>query len=354
MTREVRGAEPTRSASAGPSVDFDLGELRRAPVRPEVMPREPLTVRLAAWRTRRTHWWRAVVVALVVAALAGFAGWHVGGDQVQSRADAWTAANPPLVGWIVDNGASIASSRDDPREDVELHLLNVGRDPVIIRSMSVSSDGAPVDVSLNSYSPNRIATGGTTIAALVLRTSCSTEYAQAQLAVRLSRYDAQGEQHPLLLTVAKDPSLGQSMAEVLNSLCANPTRDDLNNGVDGIVIEQTSGTSGATLTVTNNSSGPRLVQVTSDESPAFQLVASQAGPVLVRPGQTAEIRLTVRIVKCNAIVGLQDWASSLTLEVTTGADADAAAASDASRFNYPIPDVVLVPGGAAIQKACNP
>jgi hypothetical protein len=318
------------------------------------MPREPLTVRLAAWRTRRTHWWRALVVAVGVAALAGFAGWHVGGDRAQSQADAWTATNPPLVGWIVDNGASITSSRDDPREDVELHLLNVGPDPVIIRSISASSDGAPVDVSLNSYTPARVTTGGTTIAALVLRTSCSTEYAEASLAVRLTRFDASGEQHPLLLTVAKDPLLGQPMTEVLNSLCANPTREDGSSGIDGLVIDQTSGTSGATLTVTNSASSPRRVEVTSDESPAFQLLTSHPGPVLVRPGQTVQIRLTVHILKCTAIVGLQDWASSLSLVVTRSADASDSSASNGAQTNYPIADVVLVPGGAAIQKACNP
>ncbi len=119
------------------------------------MPREPLTVRLAAWRTHRTQWWRAIVVGLAIALVAAFAGWHVGGDRARAEAEAWISANPPLVGWIVDNGPDLASSARDPREDVELHLLNVGRDPVIVRSMSATSDGAPVNVDLSSYSPTR-------------------------------------------------------------------------------------------------------------------------------------------------------------------------------------------------------
>ena len=181
MTREVMGSAPSRTGGGGASVDFDLGELRRAPVTPEQMPREPLTVRLAAWRTHRTNWWRALALGSSSRPVAAFAGWHVGGDRARGEVEAWISANPPLVGWIVDNGPDLASRPGDPREDVELHLLNVGRDPVIVRSMSATSDGAPVEVSLNSYAPTRIPTGGTTIASLVLRTSCTTEYSEAAL-----------------------------------------------------------------------------------------------------------------------------------------------------------------------------
>jgi hypothetical protein len=354
VTREVMGAEPTQSTTAGPDIDFDLGELRHVPTRPEAMPREPLTVRLAAWRTRRTHWWRAVVMMLAIALVAGFAGWHVGGDRSQAQSEAWTSANPALVGWVVDNGPAITSARDDPREDIELHLFNVGRDPVLIRSISATSDGAPVQVDFNSYTPSRVPTGGTTIAALVLRTSCSTEYAQASLGVRLTRYDAQGDQHATLLTVASNPSLGESMSEVLNSLCANPTRDDAATGVDGLAIEQTSGASGATVALTNNSAGVRQVEITSDESSTFQLITSHPGPVLIRPGQTVDLRLGVHVLTCTAVVGLQDWASSLTLEVSSPGGSFEGTANGGALVNYPLPDVILVPGGAAIQKICNP
>src|SRR4051794_10519965 len=312
------GAAPAREAGSGPTVDFDLGELRRAAVRPEEMPREPLTIRFASWRSRRTPWWRALVLAIVIAVVATFAGWQVGGDRARNQVEAWVSAHPPLVGWIVDNGVDLASERGDAREDVELHLLNVGRDPVIVRSISASSDGAPVNVNVSSYTPVRIPTGGTTIVAVVLRTSCSSEYSEAALAVQLTRFDSGGDGHPTLLTVAEDPSLGQSTAEVLNSLCANPSRDQTGNDLDGIGYEQVAGPNGATVNLTNNSDGPRQVELTADESPSFALVPSLRGPQLLRPGQSISIRVHVRILECDAIAGLADWARSLTLTVGRG------------------------------------
>jgi hypothetical protein len=353
VTREVMGAAPTRDAGSGPTVDFDLGELHRAPVRPEEMPREPFTIRLASWRSRRTPWWRAVVFALVIAVVATFAGWQVGGDRARSQVEAWISAHPPLVGWIVDNGADLASKQGNAREDVELHLLNVGRDPVIIRSVSATSDGAPVNVDLNSYTPAQIPTGGTTIASLVLRTGCSSEYSEASLAVQLTRFDPSGEGHPSLLTVAADASLGQSMPEVLNALCANPTRDQPDNGIDGIGFVQASAARGATVTLTNNSDGLRQVELTSDDSPSFELVQSLEGPQVMQPGTTLSFRLQVHLLECDAIGGFPDWASSLTLKVGRPGASFEGTANAGTVETYALPDALLVPGGAAIQKVCT-
>lgn len=346
------GSAPPRAGASGPSADFDLGELRRAATQPPPMPREPLSVRLASWRAHRTRWWRAALVALVVAVVAGFAGWHVGGDRARSETERWISANPGLVGWIVDNGPDLASSPRDPREDVELHLLNVGRDPVIIQSMSATSDGAPVDVNTSSYQPVQVPTGGTTIAAAVLRTACTTEYSEASLVVRLSRTDPQGDTHATVLTVGAEATLGQSVSEVLNGLCANPTRGQDEPGVDGVTVDQTSGVSGATVTLTNTSEQPRQAEITSDESPAFELVSSRPGPQLIRPGQSLDFRLQLRVLRCTAIVGLQDWASTISLQVGRPGDSLVAAAGSGVLSSYPLPDVVLVPGGAAIQRAC--
>jgi hypothetical protein len=347
------GAAPAREAGSGPTVDFDLGELRRAAVRPEEMPREPLTIRFASWRSRRTPWWRAVVLALVIAVVATFAGWQVGGDRARSQVEAWTSAHPPLVGWIVDNGLDLTSRQRDPREDVELHLLNVGRDPVIVRSISATSDGAPVNVDLNSYTPAQIATGGTTIVSLVLRTGCSSEYSEAALAVQLTRFDASGEGHSNVLTVAQDPSLGQSMSEVLNALCANPTRDRPGAGVDGVTFVETSAASGATVTVTNGSDGLRHVELSTDDSPSFELVQSLKGPQLMRPGTALSVRLQVHVLECDGIGGFPDWARSLTLKVGRTSASFEGTANAGTVETYSLPDVLLVPGGAAIQKVCT-
>jgi hypothetical protein len=353
VTREVMDAAPTREASSGPTVDFDLGELQQAPIRPEEMPREPFTIRLASWRSRRTPWWRAVVFALVIAVVGTFAGWQVGADRARSQVEAWISAHPPLVGWIVDNGADLASKEGDAREDVELHLLNVGRDPVIVRSISATTDGAPVNVDLNSYTPAQIPTGGTTIASLVLRTGCSSEYSEAALAVQLTRFDPTGDGHSNLLTVAQDPSLGQSMSEVLNGLCANPTRDQPDAGVDGVSFVETSAASGATVTVTNNSNGLRQVELSSEGSPSFDLVQSLKGPQMMQPGATLSIRLQVHLLECDAIGGFPDWASSLTLKVGRPSASFEGTANAGTVETYSLPDVLLVPGGAAIQKVCT-
>jgi hypothetical protein len=353
VTREVMGAAPTRETSSGPTVDFDLGELHRAPVRPEYMPREPLTIRLASWRSRRTPWRQAVVFALVIAVVATFAGWQLGGDRARSQVDAWISAHPPLVGWIVDNGPDPASRQGDAREFVEVHLLNVGRDPVIVRSVSATSDGAPVDVDLPSYTPSRIPTGGTTIAPLVLHTGCTSEYSEASLAVQLTRFDPSGDGHSSVLTVAQDSSLGQSMAEVLNGLCLNHTRDQLDSGVDGVAFVETSAASGATVTVTNSSDGLRQVELTTEVSPSFELVQSLKGPQLMQPGTTLSLRLQVHLLECDAVGGFRDWARTLTLKVgRTGASFEGTA-NGGTVESFPLPDVLLEPGGATIQKVCT-
>jgi hypothetical protein len=335
-------------------VDLDLGELERAAPKPRAPESEPFAHRLRSWRARswRVRSWRSLAVAVTLAAVAGFAGWHVGVQHSRNASEARISAHPPVIAWLVDTGLDPASSPDDPREDVELHVLNVGPDRVQVDSVTPSTSGAGFSARLSSRVPARLATGQAAVTSMVLAADCGANHAKAVLSVGLTRWDGKGNKRPATITAGGDASVGSELSAVLTQLCNNPASSEF--GPSGMDIEQTSGTSGATVTVTNYSPGLRQVEITSDESPAFELVVSKAGPQLVRPGESREIRVKVRVLKCNAIVGLQDWASTITLQVVhRGESLEASASSDVSE-SYPIPDLVLVPGGAAIQRSCNP
>jgi hypothetical protein len=350
VTREVAGTEPAPGPAAPPPVEFDLGELSRLPAQSPAGPPDPITVRLRRWHSTA---WSAAAVALVAALLAGLIGWHLGADRRQKALDAAQGAHPAVLGWVVDGGPNAASGPDDARANVELHVANLSPSPVRIESISIDTDHGNASVRLDGYSRDQIAPDDSTVARVVARAACTSDYQGAFLTVLLTRYAADGRQSPLRVTVGADARIGDQLGSILNRVCVYPTRDDPESGVDGLVIDQTSGASGATVTVTNHSNGVRQVQITSDESPAFQLVSSVPDERLLQPGETVEFRLRVRVMHCNAIVGLKEWAASIALEVVPkGGGADAAGGTGVAS-DFGLSDVMLVPGGAAIQKTCS-
>jgi hypothetical protein len=350
MTREVVGTEPAPGPATPPVVEFDLGELSRLADELPPPPRDPITLRLRHWHTTA---WSATAVAVIAAVLAGLAGWHLGGDRRQHALEDAQVAHPAIFGWVVDGGPNLASGPDDARANVSLHVANLSPDPIRIESVSLTTDLSNASVRLDGYARDQIAPQDNTIAQLVARATCTSEYQGAFLSVLLTQYASDGTQRPIRISVGADGRIGDTLGSVLDRVCVNPTQDDPQSGVDGLVIDQTSGASGATVTITNHSNGLRQVQITSDESPAFQLVSSVPEERLLSPGDVLEIRLQVRVVHCNAIVGLKDWAASIALDILRrGQSLEASTATDVET-GFGLPDLMLVPGGAAIQKTCS-
>jgi hypothetical protein len=350
MTKEVVGIEPLPTGNTTRAVEFDLGELPRQAGEPPAEPPEPLRIRLRRWSRRP---WSAAALALLVGVLAAVAGWHVGGDRRQAALENQAAAHPGVFGWVVGAGPNLASGPDDPRVNVNLHLANLSPDPVQIRSVAITTDHDNASVQLDGYRPAPIAPEDNTIAQVVIRPTCTTTYDGAFLDLVLTRLAPDGSRRTLRITAGADGRIGDLLGSLLDQVCAYPTRDDPESGVDGLVIDQTSGARGATLTITNHSKGVRRVQITSDEGPAFQLVSSLPDAVVIGVGEMLEIRLEVRVLHCNAIVGLRDWASSIVLEVTRVGDSIDASGTTAVQTGFGLPDLMLVPGGAAIQKTCG-
>jgi hypothetical protein len=349
MTREVVGTEPAPGPATPTAVEFDLGELPRL-AEDSAPPREPITVRLRRWHATG---WSAAAVALVAALLAGLAGWQIGADHRQRALEDAQTAHPAVFGWVVDGGPNLASGPDDARANIELHVANLSPDPIRIESVAITTDRNDATVRLDGYARDQIAPQDNAIAQLVARVACTSDYQGAFLTVLLTQYAPDGTQRPVRITVGADGRIGDLVGSVLNRVCIYPTRDDPESGVDGLVVDQTTGASGATVTVTNHSSGLRQVQITSDESPAFQLVSSVPDERVLRPGDVLEIRLQVRVLHCNAIVGLKEWASSIVLDVLRRGNTLQASATGDVETGFGLPDLMLVPGGAAIQKTCG-
>ncbi|MFL6098702.1 MAG: hypothetical protein ACJ71T_01965 [Actinomycetales bacterium] len=348
MTREVVGLEPAPGPLTPRPVEFDLGELPRQGSSAPTPPQVPARLRLRRWQP-----WTAPVLALLVGLLTAFAGWHVGADRRQSALDRLAVAHPAVFAWVVDGGPTLASAPDDPRVAVNLHVANLSPDPVRIRSVSISTDEGNATVQLDGYSPVPIAPDDNTIAPLVARPSCSSRYEGAFLSVVLVRTAADGSRRTLTVPAGADGRIGDLLSSILDRVCSYPTRDDPASGVDGLVIDQSAGAAGATVTITNHSKGLRQVRVTSDESPAFALVSSLIGDRVLRPEEALAITLRVRVLDCSAVVSLREWAASVALDVVRRGDSLEASATGDVQTGFGLPDLMLVPGGAAIQRACG-
>lgn len=352
MTREVVGLEPAPVAQPVPAVDFDLGELTH------VQAREPIDVpgrRATANRLGRSpiRPWVALAVATGFGLVAAFAGWHVGADRRQSALDAVAVAHPGLFAWVVDGGPSLASAPDDPRVSVNLHLTNLGAEPVQIRSVSITTDQANATVALDGYQAVPIAPDDNTIAALIARPTCTSSYEGAFLSVVVTRLASDGSRRTVTVPAGNDGRIGDTLGDILDRVCVYPTRDDPASGVDGLVIDQSSGAAGATVTIANRSKGVRQVRVTSDDGPAFAIVGSRPDGIDMNPGDVVTLHLKVRVLDCAATYGLRDWASDVGLFVVRrGVSGQSSPATDVQTA-FPLPDLMLVPGGAAIERACH-
>jgi hypothetical protein len=335
-----------------PSVEFDLGELTQR-VGGDPLPAES-RLGVSGWLHRGPiRPWMALVVALVVGSLAAFAGWHVGADRQQSAADAASLAHPAVFAWVVNGGPTLASAPDDPRVAVYLHVTNLSPDQVQIRSVAITTDNSNATVALDGYQPAPIAPDDNTIAPLVARPTCSTNYEGAFLSVTLVRYTSDGSRHTVSVPAGADGRIGDTLGDILDEVCSYPTRDDPDSGVDGLVIDQTSGAAGATVTIANRSKGLREVRISADDGPAFQLVDNLPSSMVLSPGQSLTLHLRVRVLDCAATYQLRDWSASVVLDVVRRANSLEASATTDVHTGFGMPDLMLVPGGAAIQRACG-
>lgn len=352
MTREVVGLDPAPGPLGMPSVEFDLGELTQG-VTGEPVDLEP-PGRLSTWLPRGPiRPWAALAVAVVVGSFAAFAGWHVGADRRQRALDETALAHPAIFAWVVDGGPTLASAPDDPRVTVNLHVTNLSPDEVQIRSVAITTDRSNATVALDGYQPAPIAPDDNTIAQLVARPTCTSAYEGAFLSVVLTRYGPNGSRRTVSVPAGADGRIGDTLGDILDRVCSYPTRDDPASGVDGLVIDQSAGAAGATVTIANRSKGLRQVRLSADDGPAFQLVDNLPGAVVLHPGQVLTLHLRVRVLDCSATYQLRDWAASVLLDVVRrGASVESSASTDVET-GFGLPDLMLVPGGAAVQRVCG-
>jgi hypothetical protein len=352
MTREVVGLDPAPGPLAMPTVEFDLGELTRLTTDEPVTPQSPRSV--SNWlRGGPIRPWAALVAAVVIGGLTAFAGWHVGADRRQSALEDAALAHPAIFAWVVDGGPTLASAPDDPRVTVNLHVSNLSPDPVQIRSVAITTDRSNATVALDGYQAAPIAPDDNTIAQLVARPTCSSDYQGAFLSVEVTRFGRDGSRRAVSVPAGADGRIGDTLADILDKVCAYPTRDDPASGVDGLVIDQSSGAAGATVTIANRSRGLREVRVSADDGPAFQLIDNLPQAVVMSPGQVLTLHLRVRVRDCAATYQLRDWATSVVLDVVRRGNSLQASSPTDVQTGFGLPDLMLVPGGAAIQRTCG-
>ena len=107
-------------------VDLDLGELAHRPTR-LLDDRTTTPARRAAFLPPGPR--RALVLLALVALLSAVVGWQVGAHRADARSSS-TTAPPAVLSWLEDNGSNAHSTVQDPSEDLELHITNLGADPV--------------------------------------------------------------------------------------------------------------------------------------------------------------------------------------------------------------------------------
>jgi hypothetical protein len=198
-----------------------------------------------------------------------------------------------------------------------------------------------------------IAAGRTTNADVLVHPDCRGTYARAALQVNFSVPASDKTNENVVIDDSADPTLGDSFLLSLNRVCADPTSDTTENGVDGVFVQQTSSAEGATLVLTNGTPTPRRIDFSSLESDGFRLQASPGTPLVLAAGDSTSVFLTIAVDGCSGVGRLTNWAEGVNLQVSTVGNRIDPDAVDDPPDQYSLREVILAPLGAAVQKACD-
>ena len=333
-----------------PVVEFDLGELtHHADLEPRPT-RVPMREQLGRLRLSAAGLAAAVVAVAVVAAAIG---WQVGGTTARTAAAERLESTPPVLAWVIDDGPNSSSSATNPHTVLELHFANLGSRAARINSVVPQTDRGSASAIILSPRPVTIGAGKTISADLLVHPDCGGTYAKASLQVNFSVPAANKPNENVVIDDSADPSLGNSFLLSLNQVCAHPTADRTENGVDGVFVQQTSSAVGAALVLTNGTPTPRRIDLTTLESDGFRLLSSPGTPLVLAAGDSTSVFLTVAVDGCAGVGRLTNWAEGVSMEVTTVGNRIDPDAVDDPPDQYSLRDVILAPLGAAVQKACG-
>ena len=262
-----------------PVVDFDLGELSREPELEPPPPRLPLRERLTnlglpSWRI---GWRRRDRAGGRRDRLAG--GWQPGAHRRLRTA----GEPPPVMAWVIDDGPNSSSSPADPHTILELHVANLGARPVRLNTLVPQTDRGFATAQFLARSRSRSGRARRRApTSRCIRTA--RPYVKASLEVQFSVPAADRPNRRVVIDDSADPSLGNSFLLALNQVCARPTANRTENGVDGVFVEQTSSAVGAALVLTNGTPNPRKIDFATLESDGFRLLTSPGTPIVLAAG----------------------------------------------------------------------
>ena len=312
MTRETLGpAGRDEGASTAPSVDFDLGEIGRPAATPRLQ-REPLTDR---WRRWRSVSWRTLAAVAAVACLAAAVGWQIGGGRERAQVAAQARARPPVLAWALYDGPDPSSTARSPRGLLQVHVANLGRTEITVTSISSRVAQGNATATLLSHAAVSIPAGGNGAVEVVMAPDCSTTYLDATLLVSLTAPTETGGSVHLDVPASTDPSIGTPYDMSLNQLCNYPTQAIAGQGLSGVFVDPTSSADRATLVLTNRARTGRKISFATVESDGFELVTDPPGTMLLAPGESESILLTIRVTSCKGVGRLSNWADGVSLQV---------------------------------------
>jgi hypothetical protein len=346
-----RGAS---SSFADLAVDLDLGELIVVPrtgVRarevadPDEVPRRP------GWPQTWDGGPRRTAIALVAAVLvAGLVGWQIGAHRAATRLAA-VPAHPSVLAWLVDNGPNLASTAQDPSKDLELHVVNLGVDPVQIVSVDAHARQNPVTLNVTTLPHRELTTGGAAVVAMVVHAACRDVHRSASLTVNLVVTGSDGRTHPGEVPVVNDPGLGTPFLLALTELCSHPTPDS--GGIDDVYVQSTFTAEEATFIMENRAAGERWVTFAAPPSSVFHLVSDPVGPVAIAPGGSESVTVRAKVVSCQNLFTLRAWTDGVHLEVRHGKAVNESVGDAMTPSTMPMGALVLASLGAAVERTCG-
>jgi hypothetical protein len=347
------GGEASSTSFADLAVDLDLGELVVVPASARPSVQQPHDVS-AGGRWRPPPWFgtprRTAAAVVVLALLAGLLGWQVGAHRTASRLSA-VPTHPAVLAWLVDNGPNLSSTARDPSKDLELHVVNLGPDPVRILSVHPRARQNPVAVTLTSLPHHELVTGQAAVIAMVAHAACRDVHQSASLTVDLSVTGADGRTRAGEVPVVNDPGLGTPFVVALNGLCSHPTPDS--GGVDEVYVQSTFTAEQATFILVNRAPDERWVSFVGPSSSSFRLVSAPAGLIGIAPGDSVSVTVKARVLACRNLFSLKGWTDGVHLEVRHRKALDESAGDALTPTTMPLGPFVLASLGAAVQRTCG-
>ncbi len=348
------GGRSTMPSFADLAVDLDLGELVVVPgsglrgYRSAIdadAPTDPW--RSAPWRGGPRRMAAAVVVLVVI---AGLVGWQVGAHRAANRLAA-VPEHPPVLAWLVDNGPNLASTSKDPSKDLELHVVNLGADPVQIVSVLAQARQNPVTLSVTSLPHHELVTGGSAVVAMVVHAACRDVHQTASMTVNLRVTGTDGGTHAGQVPVVNDPGLGTPFLLALNALCSHPTPDS--GGIDDVYVQSTFTASRATFNLVNSADDARSVTFVGPQSSVFRLVVDPAGALEIPAGGSGSVTIHAEVLSCQNLYTLKAWADGVHLEVRHHKALNESAGDALTPSTMPLGSLVLASLGASVQRTCG-